>query len=36
MTQQMKSALLAALEKDEKFAFLREKYGDIGKWFEKV
>ena len=36
MTQQMKSALLAALEKDEKFAFLREKYGDVTKWFETV
>ena len=34
MTQQMKSALLSALEKDEKFAFLREKYGDIRKSFE--
>lgn len=34
MTQQMKSALLSALEKDEKFAFLREKYGDIRRSFE--
>ena len=36
MAQQMKAALLAALEKDEQFAFLREKYGDIRNWFEKV
>ena len=36
MAQQMKAALLAALEKDEQFAFLREKYGDVRKWFETV
>ena len=31
----MKSALLSALEQDEQFAFLREKYGDERKWFKK-
>ena len=36
MAQQMKAALLSALEKDEQFAFLRDKYGDIRNWFEKV
>ena len=35
MAQQMKEALLACVENDEQFAFLREKYADVADLLKK-